>query len=93
MFVRGMGIGFAFMPARIDRDRGARGRAPARWSACTRSKAPAQAYGTAFWVAAGLTAIAIVPCIILLRPERAAREVKGDSGSPPPDVLAEAVAA
>ena len=28
----------------------------ARWSACTRSKAPPQAYGTAFWVAGGLTA-------------------------------------
>jgi len=34
-----------------------------------------------------------VPCIVLLRAERAAREAKDDSGAPPPDVLAEAVAA
>ena len=49
----------------------------------------AQAYGTAFWWPAGSPPLAIVPCIILLRAERAAREAKGDSGAPPPDVIAE----
>ena len=39
-----------------------------------------------------LTALAIVPCIILVRAERAARAAKGDEG-PPPEVLAEVVAA
>jgi EmrB/QacA subfamily drug resistance transporter len=33
----------------------------------------ADAYGTAFWWAAGITAVAIVPCIVLVRAERAAR--------------------
>jgi hypothetical protein len=33
----------------------------------------AAAYGTAFWASAGLSALAIIPCIILLRAERAAR--------------------
>jgi hypothetical protein len=32
----------------------------------------ASAYGTALWAAGGLTALAIVPCIILLRAERCA---------------------
>ncbi len=64
----------------------------ARWSARTRSSAQANAYGTAFWFSAGLTALAIVPCIILVRAERAARAAKGDEG-PPPEVLAEVVAA
>jgi EmrB/QacA subfamily drug resistance transporter len=35
--------------------------------------AMAGAYGTAFWWGAGLTAAAIIPCIILVRAERAAR--------------------
>jgi EmrB/QacA subfamily drug resistance transporter len=35
--------------------------------------AAATAYGTAFWAAAALTAVAVVPCLILLRAERAAR--------------------
>jgi MFS family permease len=35
--------------------------------------AAASAYGTAFWTAAGLTAIAVVPTLMLLRAERAAR--------------------
>jgi hypothetical protein len=33
----------------------------------------ASAYGTAFWVSAAMAAAAIVPCIILMRAERAAR--------------------
>ncbi|HEY1359671.1 MAG TPA: DHA2 family efflux MFS transporter permease subunit [Thermoleophilaceae bacterium] len=54
--------------------------------------AAANAYGTAFWVAAGLTALAIPPCIVLLRAERKARAAKGDAGTPA-DAMAEAVAA
>ena len=53
--------------------------------------AAADAYGTAFWVSGAVTALAIVPCVILLRAERAARRAKGEGT--PPDVLAEAVAA
>ena len=52
----------------------------------------AAAYGTAFWVSAGLTAIAIVPCIILVRAERAARAAKREQALSP-DAMAEAVAA
>jgi EmrB/QacA subfamily drug resistance transporter len=54
--------------------------------------AAAGAYGTAFWFSAGLTALAIVPCIILVRAERAARAAKAERGTPP-DAMAEAVAA
>jgi EmrB/QacA subfamily drug resistance transporter len=54
----------------------------------------ASAYGTAFWWAAGITALAIVPCIILMRAERAARAAKAQSDAQaPPDQLAEAVLA
>jgi hypothetical protein len=35
--------------------------------------AAAGAYGTAFWWSLGLTALAIAPCLVLLRAERAAR--------------------
>jgi len=53
----------------------------------------AGAYGTAFWVSAGLTALAIVPCIVLVRAERAARAAKGAAAHASPEALAEAVAA
>ena len=53
----------------------------------------ASAYGTAFWVSAGLTALAIVPCIILLRAERAARIAKGAAVSPDAGTLSETIAA
>jgi hypothetical protein len=55
--------------------------------------AQASAYGTAFWFSAGLTALAIVPCIILLRTERMARRAKGGDASPSDGSLAEAIAA
>jgi MFS family permease len=55
--------------------------------------AAASAYGTAFWWSLGLTALAIVPCILLARAERAARAA---GASEPPSLdgqaLAEAVA-
>jgi len=52
----------------------------------------AAGYGTAFWWAAGMTALAIVPCLVLVRAERAARAAKGDEAAAGPEVLAEAVA-
>ena len=52
----------------------------------------ADAYGTAFGWAAGLTALAIVPCVVLVRAERAARAARGEEAEAGPGVLAEAVA-
>jgi EmrB/QacA subfamily drug resistance transporter len=120
MFVRGMGIGLAFMPAMaaafaslerselphatpqlnvLQRVGGSIGTAVlavvlqrALIGVHTLSGA-ADAYGTAFWWAAGLTGLAIIPCIVLLRAERAARAEKGDDAGPAPETLAEAVAA
>jgi hypothetical protein len=54
--------------------------------------AAAAAYGTAFWFSAGLTALAIVPCIILVRAERAARAAHRDAGASAEE-MAEALAA
>jgi EmrB/QacA subfamily drug resistance transporter len=120
MLIRGMGIGFAFMPAMA-----------AAFASLQRSELPsatpqlnvlqrvggsigtavlavvlqreligvhtvagaASAYGTAFWASAGLTALAIVPCIILTRAERAARSAKPPEEAAGPDTLSEAIAA
>jgi EmrB/QacA subfamily drug resistance transporter len=120
MAIRGMGIGFAFMPAMsaafasLDRSElsdatpqlnvlqrvgGSIGTAVlavvlqrALVGAHTVS-AQAGAYGTAFWFSAVLTALAIGPCIILVRAERAARRAAGDKAVPPADAVAEAMAA
>jgi EmrB/QacA subfamily drug resistance transporter len=120
MFVRGVGIGFAFMPAMaaayaslkrselsdatpqlnvLQRVGGSIGIAVLAVtlqrgldSAHTLSAAAA-AYGTAFWVAAGLTALAIIPCIVLVRAERAARRASGPIAEVPEEALAQAVAA
>ncbi len=51
----------------------------------------ASGYGTAFWFATGITALAIVPCVILLQAERAARRAKGEAAAPR-DAVAEALA-
>ncbi len=118
MFVRGAGIGFAFMPAMtaafasLDRSElsdatpqlnvlqrvgGSIGTAvlavvlQRALSGAHTLSAMASAYGTAFWFAVGITALAIIPCVILLRAERAARAVKGTE-APPAEALAEAVA-
>ena len=122
MFVRGMGIGLAFMPAMtaafaaLERDElshatpqlnvlqrvggsiGTAILAVVLQRALTGAHSvagAASAYGTAFWWSAGLSAAAIIPCIVLLVAERNARRrrlataaVSEDS----PD-LAEAVAA
>jgi MFS family permease len=118
MFVRGIGIGFAFLPAMT-----------AAYASLERSELPdatpqmnilqrvggsigvavlavvleralvgahtvdqaAAAFGTAFWWAAALTALAIIPCVILTRAERAARVAHAQQPLDPA-VLAEAAA-
>lgn len=120
MFARGVGIGFAFMPAMA-----------AAFASLDRSELPqatpqlnvlqrvggslgtallavilqralvgvhtvdgaAAAYGTAFWWSAGIAALAIIPCVILLRAERAARREQGAAAEPSAETVAEAVAA
>jgi EmrB/QacA subfamily drug resistance transporter len=120
MFMRGIGIGFAFMPAmaaafaalerselahatpqlnvlqRVGGSIGTALLAVVLQRALVGAQTPADAadaYGTAFAFAAGLTALAIVPCIILLRAERAARAAKPVvEQAIPPERLAEAIA-
>jgi hypothetical protein len=53
----------------------------------------ASGYGTAFWASAAMIGLAIVPCIILVRAERAARAARGAEAHATPEALAEAVAA
>jgi MFS family permease len=115
MLIRGMGIGFAFMPAMaaafasldrselsdatpqlnvLQRTGGSIGTAllavilQRALSGAHGVNGMAGAYGTAFWWSAGITAVAILPCIVLVRAERRAR-----AEPTPPEVLAEAVAA
>jgi EmrB/QacA subfamily drug resistance transporter len=116
MLIRGMGIGFAFMPAMaaafaslerselahatpqlnvLQRVGGSIGTAllavvlqRALTGVHTLSGA-ASAYGTAFWASAGITALAIVPCVILMRAERAARAANVQAA--PPESVGEAV--
>src|SRR5262249_46404156 len=120
MFVRGMGIGLAFMPAMtaafaaLDRSEladatpqlnvlqrvgGAFGTAilavvlqRALVGEHTVAGA-ASAYGVAFWASAARTAIAIVPCLILLRAERAARTARAEEAVSASDTALEAAAA
>ncbi len=54
-------------------------------------QAAAAAYGSAFWWATGLTAVAFVPCVILIRAERRARQ-EGAAAAPDESTLAEALA-
>ena len=49
----------------------------------------ASAYAETFWWAAGITALAIVPCIVLVRAERTAR---ARGRRPDPGVTEEAIA-
>jgi MFS family permease len=103
MFVRGMGIGFAFMPAmtaafaalerseladatpqlnvlqRVGGSLGTAVLAVVLQRALTHAhtlSAAASAYGSAFWASTAMTAVAIVPAVILLRAERAARKAR-----------------
>jgi EmrB/QacA subfamily drug resistance transporter len=118
MLIRGMGIGFAFMPAmaaafaslkhselsdatpqmnvlqRVGGSIGTAVLAVVLQRALVGTHTPAAmagAYGTAFWASAGLTALAIIPCVILLNAERSARAVSAEST--PPETMAEALAA
>ena len=120
MLIRGVGIGFAFMPAMAAAfaalDRSELATATPQLNVLQRvggsigtatlavvlqraligahtPAAQAAAYGTAFWASAGLTALAIVPCIVLVRAERAARIAKGKAARAPEAAIAEAVAA
>jgi EmrB/QacA subfamily drug resistance transporter len=120
MFIRGVGIGFGFMPTMaaafaslkrselssatpqlnvLQRVGGSIGTAVlavvlqrALTGVHTLSGA-ADAYGTAFGASAILSALAIVPCVILLRAERAARKARGAEAETSTEPLAEAIAA
>ncbi|HEY2162150.1 MAG TPA: DHA2 family efflux MFS transporter permease subunit, partial [Solirubrobacteraceae bacterium] len=114
MFLRGAGIGFAFMPAMaaafaslerrelsdatpqlnvLQRVGGSIGTAvlavvlQRELIGALTPAARASAYGTAFAWSAVITALAIVPCVILMRAERAARAAKAieadTAGTPP----------
>jgi EmrB/QacA subfamily drug resistance transporter len=103
LFARGIGIGFAFMPAMtaafaalerseladatpqlnvLQRVGGSLGTAALAvvlqraLAGVHTLPAQASAYGTAFWAAIAMTAAAVVPCIVLLRAERAARKAE-----------------
>ena len=120
MFLRGMGIGFAFMPAMAAAfaalDRSELAHATPQLNVLQRVggsigtavlavvlqramagahtlNAAADAYGTAFLWAAGLSALAIIPCVVLLRAERKARLEKGAQAVADAETMAEAVAA
>jgi EmrB/QacA subfamily drug resistance transporter len=119
MVFRGIGIGFAFMPAMAAAfaalDRSELSDATPQLNVLQRvggsigvallsvileraaigahtPAALASAFGTAFWVSAGLTALAIAPCVVLMRAERAARSVP-HTEPVPTEAIAEAVAA
>ena len=107
MIVRGMGIGFAFMPAmtaafaalkrselshatpqlnvlqRVGGSIGATMLAVVLerrcWAAPTRRRARPTRYGTAFWWSVGLAALAIIPCVVLMRAERGRTSRETDS--------------
>jgi EmrB/QacA subfamily drug resistance transporter len=116
MFVRGLGVGLAFLPVmsaafaalrpseladatpqlnvlqRVGGSIGTAVLAVVLQRALTGTHgvdAAAGAYGTAFWWSLGLTALAIVPCIVLVRAERAARAA---ADSEPPSVDAQTLA-
>jgi EmrB/QacA subfamily drug resistance transporter len=120
MFVRGIGIGFAFMPAMtaafaslqrnelsdatpqlnvLQRLGGSIGTAilavvlQRSLSGVHSLSGAASAYGTAFWWSAGLAALAIIPCIVLVITERRARrQAPGAAVGDDEPALAEAVA-
>jgi EmrB/QacA subfamily drug resistance transporter len=119
MFIRGMGIGLAFMPAmaaafaaldrseladatpqmnvlqRVGGSIGTAVLAVVLQRALVGVHTPAgaaSAYGTAFWASTGITALAIIPCIVLVRAERAARR-QHLAQSLSDEVAAEALAA
>ncbi|MBO0767501.1 MAG: DHA2 family efflux MFS transporter permease subunit [Solirubrobacterales bacterium] len=50
--------------------------------------AAANAFGTAFWWSVGLAAIAIIPCVILMRAEASSRRAAAEAGEEDPDKAA-----
>jgi len=50
--------------------------------------AAAHAYGTAFWWSAGMAAVAIIPCLVLMRAESNARKAARMGGMEDPDRVA-----
>ncbi len=50
--------------------------------------AAAQAFGTAFWWSVGLAALAIIPCVVLMRAESNARNAANVAGATDPDRVA-----
>jgi len=120
MFLRGAGIGFAFMPAMaaafaalerhelsdatpqlnvLQRVGGSIGTAllavvlQRSLVGALTPAARASAYGTAFLWSAAITALAIVPCIILVRAERAARAARAADAEATSEAIAEAALA
>src|SRR5579884_2109407 len=120
MLVRGVGIGFAMMPAMtaafaalerseladaspqlnvVQRVGGSLGTAilavvlQRALIGVTSVGGAASAYGTAFWAAAAMTAVAIVPCFLLLRAERAARVAHPEKSEASAEAALEAAAA
>jgi hypothetical protein len=115
MLLRGLGLGFSFMPAMtaafatlkrselsdatpqlnvLNRVGGSIGTAilavvlqRALVGAHTPA-AQASAYGTAFWWSAALSALAIIPCIVLTRAEQNARRLAKAAGEENPDEVA-----
>jgi hypothetical protein len=115
MFVRGMGVGLAFLPAisaayaalrpeelshatpqlnvlqRVGGSIGTALLAVVLQHALAGSANPAGAYGTAFWWSVGLTGLAILPCLVLVRAERTARARRShDAAAPAPAPQVEA---
>ena len=111
MLLRGIGLGFSFMPAMtaafatlkrhelshatpqlnvLNRVGGSIGVAilavvlQRSLTGAHTASAAAAAYGTAFWWSAGLTALAIIPCVILTRAEHNARRRATTSGEENP---------
>jgi EmrB/QacA subfamily drug resistance transporter len=52
------------------------------------SSAAADAYGTAFWWSTAIAALAVIPCIVLMRAERGARRAAVAHHEPDPDRVA-----
>ncbi len=52
------------------------------------ASAAAGAYGTAFGWSAAIAALAVIPCLVLLRAERTVRAAAARAGEPDPDVVA-----
>jgi MFS family permease len=120
LLVRGMGIGFSFMPVmtaafaaldkselpdatpqlnvvqRVGGSLGTAVLAVVLQRALTGAHslgAAASGYGSAFWFSVGLTALGIIPSVVLLRAERSARAAHPETVQQSSEAALEAVAA